>query len=342
MAFISLDLFSGVGGLTNGMVKAGFKVIAAIEIDKDAVKAYKLNHPRVKVIEDDIKQVKISEIKKLLKGNELDLLAGCPPCQGFSSVRRKNKKKNVKDSRNSLIDEYLRFVKGLNPKTILLENVPGLMNYYRFKDFVKELVDLGYTNAANFAIVNMKDYEIPQRRRRLTLVASRLGKINIAEGSKKKVTVRDIIGHLPKPENSKDDLHKIFPKHTEEILDRIQRTPKNGGGRKDLPARDTLECHKKVNVGFNDIYGRLRWDDYSTTITGGCLNPSKGRFLHPEQDRCISAREASLLQSFPPDYKFPLEVGKVSLALMIGNSLPPKFSYLQSLNIKKHLEQYLD
>lgn len=340
--YYAVDLFSGVGGLSHGMIKAGFKVIAAIEMDKNAARAYRLNHAKTKIIEKDIKQVKISEIKKLLKSKELDLLAGCPPCQGFSSVRRKNKKKNVKDSRNALIDEYLRFVNGLRPKTILLENVPGLMNYYRFKDFIKELVELGYKDAANYSIVNMKDYEIPQRRRRLTLVASRLGKISIAEGSRKKVTVRDIIGHLPTPENSKDDLHKILPKHSEKILDRIRLTPKDGGSRKDLPKKFMLECHMKENIGFNDIYGRLRWNDYSATITGGCLNPSKGRFLHPEQDRCISAREASLLQSFPPDYKFPLNIPKDSLALMIGNSLPPNFSYIQMLNIRNHLEKYRD
>jgi DNA (cytosine-5)-methyltransferase 1 len=342
MNFYSLDLFSGVGGLSQGMIKAGFNVVAAIELDKNAAKAYRLNHPEVNVIERDIREVKIAEIKKLLNGKKLDLLAGCPPCQGFSSVRRKNKKKNVQDSRNALIDEYLRFVKGLRPKTILLENVPGLTNYYRFKEFIKELIKLGYEDAANFSIVNMKDYEIPQRRRRLTLVASRLGKINIAEGSKKKVTVRDVIGNLQKPENSEDSLHKIFRTHTEKTLERIRLTPSDGGSRKDLPIEFALKCHKKKNVGFNDIYGRLRWDDYSTTITGGCLNPSKGRFLHPEQDRCISAREASLLQSFPPDYKFPLDVNKDSLALMIGNSLPPNFSYIQMLNIRSHLEKYRD
>lgn len=342
MSFISIDLFSGVGGLTHGMIKAGFKVIAAIEIDKDAAKAYKMNFPNINVIEDDIKKIDIRDIKKLLNGNELSLLAGCPPCQGFSSVRRKNKKKNVRDSRNSLIDEYLRFVKGLKPKTILLENVPGLMNYYRFKDFINELVALGYNDAENFAVVNMKDYEVPQRRKRLTLVASRLGKITIAEGSKKKITVKDAIGYLPEPKNSSDALHKILPKHSNTVLERIRLTPKDGGSRKDLPFEYELECHKKKNIGFNDIYGRLRWDDYSTTITGGCLNPSKGRFLHPVQDRCISAREASLLQSFPPDYKFPLDIGKDSIALMIGNSLPPNFSFIQMLNIKRHLEKYRD
>lgn len=121
----------------------------------------------------------------------------------------------------------------------------------------------------------------------------------------------------------------------------IKLVPKNGGGRKDLPDEYILECHKKEGVGFNDVYGRLRWDDFSTTITGGCLNPSKGRFLHPEHNRCISAREAALLQSFPNDYKFPTNIPKQSLALLIGNALPPKFSYIQSNNIKSHLDKYL-
>jgi DNA (cytosine-5)-methyltransferase 1 len=140
---------------------------------------------------------------------------------------------------------------------------------------------------------------------------------------------------------SNDPLHSIFPHHTPEIQYKISLIPKNGGSRKDLPQKYTLKCHDKENVGFNDVYGRLRWDDYSPTITGGCLNPSKGRFLHPEQDRNISAREAALLQSFPKSYKFPVDISRSSLALLIGNALPPKFSYYQSLNIKNHLEHHL-
>jgi DNA (cytosine-5)-methyltransferase 1 len=99
-----------------------------------------------------------------------------------------------------------------------------------------------------------------------------------------------------------------------------------------------LDCHKDAKVGFRDVYGRLRWDDFSSTITGGCLNPSKGRFLHPEQDRAITAREAALLQTFPRCYKFPEGVSKTSIALQIGNALPPKFSYIQSANILKHVK----
>lgn len=338
MNFISGDLFSGCGGLTEGMHRAGFKTEFAIEIDSGAAKAYAMNHKETFILQDDIRKVKISEIKKLLKGRPLHLLAGCPPCQGFSSIRTLNGA-SVTDERNNLIKEYLRFVKALKPLTIMMENVPGLKNYYLFKVIVNDLKVLGYH--LDFDVVDVKDYGVPQRRKRLVLVGSRLGEINIARGDFKKITVRDVIGKIESVRITEDPIHKIYPKHTERIQKMIKSVPKNGGSRHDLHWRYQLDCHKKKNVGFNDIYGRLRWDDYSTTITGGCLNPSKGRFLHPTKNRTITAREAALLQSFPKGYKFPSAIAKDDIALMIGNALPPKFSYAQSLNIKKHLTKHL-
>ncbi|MDP8315293.1 MAG: DNA cytosine methyltransferase [Candidatus Celaenobacter antarcticus] len=337
MKLNSIDLFSGCGGLTEGMHQAGFTTKVAVEIDSNAVKAYKLNHKKTKVIQDDIRNLDASEIKKILNGETLHLLAGCPPCQGFSSIRRLNKKRSKRDSRNSLVLEFLRFVKELKPLTIMMENVPGLINYSLFKKLFKELVKLGYNPKVH--IVNVRDYGIPQNRRRLILVGSLLGDIDIDKGIIKKATVRQKIGRLKGPQDSKDPLHKSFTNHSSRIMERIKLTPHDGGSWKDLPEKYWLECHKKNNVGFNDIYGRLRWDDYSSTITGGCLNPSKGRFLHPEQDRALTPREAALLQSFRKDYKFPLDIPKSSLALLIGNALPPKFSYIQSLNIRKHIKK---
>jgi DNA (cytosine-5)-methyltransferase 1 len=337
--FNAIDLFSGVGGLSEGMVQAGFTAKAAIEIDKHAVLAYRMNHPETKVIEKDIRKVSADEIIEELNGEPLHLLAGCPPCQGFSSVRRLNRKQNIRDERNGLILEYLRLVKELMPLTIMMENVPGLVNYYLFKDVVKELDKLGYRPKVK--IVNVKNYGVPQNRKRLIMVGSLLGEIDISGGTEKKVTVKEAIGTLEPIQETKDPLHKITANHTPEVMERIRLTPKDGGSWKDLPEHYTLECHKKGNVGFKDIYGRLRWNDYSSTITGGCLNPSKGRFLHPEEDRVITAREAALLQSFPMDYKFPVNIPKASLALLIGNALPPKFSYIQSANIKKHLDKHL-
>lgn len=335
----SVDVFSGIGGLSAGMVKAGFFTKAAVEIDKYAVLTYRMNHPETTVIENDIRKVSSDEIKKTLNGEPVHLLAGCPPCQGFSSVRRLNRKQNVRDERNNLILEYLRLVKELKPLTVMMENVPGLINYYLLKYVVKELDNLGYCPKVN--IVNVKDYGVPQNRKRLIMVGSLLEKMNIAEGTEQKVTVKEAIGKLEPVEITEDPLHKIIANHTPEVMERIRLVPKDGGSWKDLPEKYILKCHKKKDVGFNDIYGRLRWNDYSSTITGGCLNPSKGRFLHPEEDRVITAREAALLQSFPITYKFPLNIPKASLALLIGNALPPKFSYIQSENIKKHLDKHL-
>lgn len=337
----SIDVFSGCGGLTEGMHQASFKTIVAIELNNTAATAYRTNHTSAKVIEKDIKKVTISEIKRKMKGKRIHLLAGCPPCQGFSSLRKLNKKNAVRDSRNSLILEYVRLIKALKPYTFMMENVPGLKNYALFKQSIRELKKRGY-KWINYRVVNVKDYGVPQNRKRLVMVGSRLGEITVAPPPKiKKVTVKKAIGKMPAPKKSKDKLHKIFPTHSSEVLERIKLTPKNGGSRKDLPKKYLLNCHKKKGIGFNDIYGRLRWNDYSTTITGGCLNPSKGRFLHPVQNRNISAREAALLQSFPKSYKFPVDIPKGELALLIGNALPPKFSYYQSRNIKNHISKNL-
>ncbi len=337
--FNSVEVFSGCGGLTLGMKKAGFATKVAIELDENANKAFKLNHKKTTLIPKNIETVDSSEIKEILNGEIVHLFAGCPPCQGFSSIRRRNKKKNVRDARNKLVLEYLRLVKELMPLTLMMENVPGLKDYYLFKKVVSELRKLKYN--LDIQVVNIKDYGVPQSRKRLIMVGSLLGEIKIAPPKGRKKTVKGTISKLESVDKTTDDIHKIFAKHRPHILEMIQLIPKNGGSRKDLPEKYILDCHTKENVGFNDVYGRLRWDDYSTTITGGCLNPSKGRFLHPEYDRAITAREAALLQTFPKNYKFPLDISKTSLALLIGNALPPKFSEIQSLNIYKHLESHL-
>ena len=338
MELFSIDVFSGCGGLSEGMRQAHFETQIAFDIDETASKVFRLNHPKTIVITKDIRKISISEIKGILNGKKIHLFAGCPPCQGFSSMRRLNGI-NVRDQRNNLILEYLRLVLAIKPLTIMMENVSALEKYYLFDGMVRNLKRSGYN--IDYKIVNVKDYGIPQSRKRLVLVGSRLGEIKVASPNNEKKTVRQTIGKLPKPEYSKDHLHKMFSKHSRRIQERIEITPKNGGSRIDIPKEYLLACHKSKNVGFHDVYGRLRWDDYSTTITGGCLNPSKGRFLHPEQNRCISAREALLLQSFPIDYKFPENISKTKIALLIGNSLPPKFSFIQSDNIRKHLISHL-
>jgi len=254
ISFSAIDLFSGCGGLSKGLEKAGFSVVAAIELDRDAAKAFKLNHKKTVLFEEDIRKFDPKKIKKLLKGKDLHLLAGCPPCQGFSSIRRLNRKDAYEDEKNDLILEYLRFVKDLKPLTIMLENVPGLLQYDLFKFVRDELQNLGYSIKTK--ILNVSDYGVPQRRKRLIMVGSRLGEIEIAEKSNALKTVRDAIGNIEPVNKTKDVLHKIYPKHIPRIEKMISLIPKNGGRRKELPEKYILDCHKKKNVGFNDVYGR--------------------------------------------------------------------------------------
>ncbi|NKI23242.1 DNA cytosine methyltransferase [Paenibacillus dendritiformis] len=336
MSFTAIDLFAGCGGLTQGLKQAGVNVVSAIEINKNAAKAYKMNHPETCLLEEDIRNISIEDILSSIPEKNITLVAGCPPCQGFSSVRTRNRGNIVEDERNTLILDFLRIVEGLRPKFVMMENVPGIINYHYFKVTVNRLKELGYH--LDYKVVNVEDYGVPQRRKRLVLLGSTLGKVSIpSDKVYTRTTVRDYISELPPVEESTDPLHKVTSKHSEKVKKIISLIPKNGGSRRDLPREYWLECHKKEGVGFSDIYGRLSWDKVSSTITGGCLNPSKGRFLHPVEDRTITAREAALLQTFPNDYKFPTDISKGELAQMIGNSFPPKFSEIQALYLKSLL-----
>lgn len=138
------------------------------------------------------------------------------------------------------------------------------------------------------------------------------------------ITVREAIGDLPQAGTSGDPLHDFPEKRSAAVMARITAIPKDGGSRADLGADAQLDCHKETD-GFKDIYGRMSWSKPAPTITGGCVNPSKGRFLHPDEDRAITLREAALLQGFPPEYSFSLDRGKFAAAAMIGNALPPAF-----------------
>lgn len=338
MAYNAIDLFAGCGGMTEGLFAAGYKVVAAVEIDHNAARTYRVNHEQRKVVlyEADIRQVDPDNIRQLLGDEPLHLLAGCPPCQGFSTMRRKNKRGAKRDTRNRLVWEYVRFVEALMPITIMLENVPALAEYTEFKRAVARLKRSGYI--ISYKRVNVAHYGVPQRRKRLVLVGSLLGTLEPAAGNTRTVTVRAAIGNMPLPQDSNDPLHRMFPHHTEQIQEQIRLTPHDGGSRLDLPEKYILPCHRKEGIGFKDVYGRLAWDKVSSTITGGCLNPSKGRFLHPEQDRCISAREAAMLQTFPQEYIFPIDLPRSAIALMIGNALPPAFCKIQAKRIAEHLD----
>lgn len=332
----AVDLFSGCGGLTLGLKQAGFDVLGAIELDSQAVKTYSSNHKRVILEHVDIRNICPDEFMARIgvRPGELDLLAGCPPCQGFSSLRTRNGSAKNRDHRNDLVKQMLRFADALQPKALMLENVPGLTAYRPFKRLCSDLSDRGYH--VEYDVKDAADFGVPQRRRRLILLAGLGVAIPFARPVAKKSTVRDAIGHLLSPERSKDELHRLGERRSSRIQKLIRDIPKDGGSRTDLPKRRQLECHKNSD-GFKDIYGRMSWDNVAPTITSGCFNPSKGRFLHPISDRTITMREAALLQGFPPNYKFDLSAGKQAIALMIGNALPPEFIRRHAVEISKAL-----
>lgn len=331
--FTAVDLFSGCGGLSLGLKRAGFSVKAAVEIDPAAVHTYLKNHPDTTLIHSDIRKVKAKDLKRAAKlGNRrLDLLAGCPPCQGFSRIRRKGHY----DPRNDLIFEFLRMVKNLQPRLVLMENVPGLADDARFQIFLKRIKSYGYFY--EWGILDAADFGVPQRRKRLIVMASRSGTVSLPRPvSNHYKTVRDCIGKLENPKKTNDEMHKTYMRNGPRVMKIIAEIPRDGGSRRAMSKKFQLACHKRTQ-GFRDVYGRMKWDSVSPTLTGGCYNPSKGRFLHPKQNRPISLREAALLQTFPKKYSFPLEAGLTSIGRLIGDALPPVFAERQG----KHLLQTL-
>ena len=317
----AIDLFAGIGGLSLGLRRAQFRVVGAVEFDELSSESYAANFPSVQLWQEDIRSLDpaalLSELGLSL--GELDVLAGCPPCQGFSAIRTR-RGRTARDTRNALILEMARFAEVMAPRAVLMENVPGVATYRQFKHLVARLRALGYQ--VQWRVSDAADFGVPQRRRRLILLAMREGFARFGEHQDNRRTVRDAIEHLPDPGSTGDPLHDVVERRSDRVIEMISKIPVDGGSRVALGDLGQLECHRRTN-GFRDVYGRMSWDSVAPTITGGCVSPSKGRFLHPELDRAITPREALLLQSFPPDYRVSLRRGKYRAAEMIGNAIPP-------------------
>ncbi|WP_413943012.1 DNA cytosine methyltransferase [Bdellovibrio sp. HCB-162] len=332
--FTSIDLFSGCGGLTLGLKKAGFNVLAAVEIDDLAAETYRVNHKSTKLLHQDIRTIDPAVLRKelRLRRGELGLIAGCPPCQGFSTLRTRKKNVSVRDDRNNLMFNFLDFVSEFLPKTVMMENVPGLAKGKRLAKFISELNGMGYQ--VRYDVLDVAKFGVPQRRKRFILLASRVGNLIFADPASKKVVVSDVLKGIEKPEKSKDPAHNHGEKRSPKVQKIVSLIPLDGGSRSALPKKLLMDCHKRTN-GFNDVYGRMKWNDVAPTITGGCVEPSKGRFLHPMENRAITIREAALIQTFPKNYFFSMKRGKTGAALMVGNALPPEFIRRQALQIKR-------
>lgn len=333
---VAVDLFSGMGGLSLGLRKAKFRVAAAVEIDDLAVETYRWNFPSVELFHEDISDVSGKALLKAagVRKGALDLLAGCPPCQGFSTIRTRNTRSSVKDPRNDLVFEFLRLVKETYPRTVLMENVPRLSEDARYRRLCRELKSLGFE--VRTQILDAADHGVPQRRRRLIMVASRVGPIDSPEPAPAQVSVRLALRAVKATGCSDDPAHDHGEQRSDRVLRMIRAVPGDGGSRTELPEDLQLDCHRESD-GFYDVYGRMAWDKPAPTITGGCINPSKGRFLHPAEDRAITVREAAVLQGFPADYGISMSRGKYAAAELVGNALPPEFARRQALPVRRAL-----
>jgi len=356
-AFRAIDLFAGCGGLTSGLEAAGFKILAAIEKNRDAAATYKANHSKVLLYRRDIRYVSASSVLRALDlptGRSLDLIAGCPPCQGFTRLTENNGRR---DPRNRLVREFLRFVRVLRPKVCMLENVPGLLTRgkRRFNKLHKGLKAAGYS--VTYEVVELADYGVPQFRKRLVLLAAQGGPIPIprpthrdpkTSGKSRRPpwkTVRDAIGDLPHPplrsqvveEEARAPYEWHYARDVAPVVRRrLEHALKNGKGRVSLPPSLRLACHKRRPDGYYDVYGVMDWERPSPTITSGCTNASKGRFGHPATPRPLTAREAALLQTFSRRYKFKGS-GLESVAAQIGNALPRRFAKVVGRAIVRQL-----
>ncbi len=339
-----VDLFCGAGGLTHGFTLEGIPVVAGIDLDPACRFPYETNNTS-KFLERDISQVTGEEIKKLFGDAELKILAGCAPCQPFSTYAQRYKSDGI-DGKWGLLYQFARLVKETTPDVITMENVPTVVRHQVFHDFVTELQNLGYH--VWYDVVDSSLYGVPQSRRRMVLLASRFGKIRmIAPTHPKPITVKEAIGSMPVisagESHHKDKLH-IAPTLSDKNLQRI-RISKPGGTWRDWPEYLRADCHKS-NTGktYPSVYGRMDWQKPAPTMTTQCFGFGNGRFGHPEQDRAISLREAAILQSFPKDYSFLPEGAQVSfkaLGRMIGNAVPVELGRAIAMSISDHLSNML-
>lgn len=342
----AIDLFCGVGGLSQGLRAAGVDIAAGIDNDLTCAYPFTANH-KTSFVHSDVRDITSSHLDSFWSRDKYTLLAGCAPCQPFSTLR--NGRGGEKDNRWPLLDEFSRLIKSSNPTFVTMENVPRIINTSVFQEFVESLRALDYF--VDYEVCYCPDYGLPQHRKRLVLVASSLGKIHVGEGSyanRRRRTVRQAIGNMPKlaagQTDSADPLHRA-QKLSAMNLRRIQESTQ-GGTWRDWPAELQLSCHTRDSgASFASVYGRMSWDEPSPTITTQSFNYGTGRFGHPEQDRAISLREAAILQGFPKRYKFVDPASKMaihSIGRLIGNAVPPLLGKHIGDVFMKHAASFLN
>lgn len=338
-----VDLFCGAGGLTHGLVLEDIRVTSGVDVDPACRYPFEANNQGARFLKKDVCELEGGELNALFGEGGIRLLAGCAPCQPFSTYARRYDIK--RDHKWGLLYEFSRLAEATTPDLVTMENVPSLAKNDVFLDFVAELKRLGYWT--HHEIVDCSKYGVPQTRRRLVLLASRFGDIRlIPPTTNEPRTVRDVLRHLPEIEAGEawpGDLLHTASRLSNINLQRI-RASRPGGSWQDWPEHLVAACHRsKSGHTYKSVYGRMVWDKPSPTVTTQCHGFGNGRFGHPSQDRAISLREAAILQSFPDDYEFAARHEDISfsiLARLIGNAVPVELGRAVAKSVWSHLENH--
>jgi DNA (cytosine-5)-methyltransferase 1 len=341
----AVDLFCGAGGLSCGLLRAGIRIAAGVDSNPACAYPFGENNKAAFIL-GDAEGLGPGFVSSLYPKRCIRVLAGCVPCQPFSPYSGRHRKNGGTDERRNLLSVFARHVRETMPEIVVSENVDGLTKEGVFLNFVEGLLSLGYSVHAVSA--DCRNYGVPQTRRRLILLASRIGDIRFAEPTHEGTdvpTVRQAIGHLPAirdGEASADDPLHVAAKLSELNLMRI-KSSKPGGTWRDWNEDLRLSCHgKKSGKSYLSVYGRMSWDTPAPTVTTQFYGYGNGRFGHPEQDRALSLREGALLQSFPENYAFAREGEKVKMreiATLIGNAVPVKLAEAIGKSVMNHLRE---
>lgn len=326
MSIKAIDFCCGAGGLTRGLLDAGILVVAGVDNDRKLQKTYEHNNAPSRFFARDITEIDIDKFRSELeiKSTDATLYSACTPCQPFSSLNTAKSE----DGKKSLLLYFANIVAQYPPDFIIVENVPGIHNavgekiYHRFMDILR-----GCGFLANSTLLDAKDFGVPQTRKRFILIASKHGKPRLPRTTTKDypTTVRKSISKYP--EIADGEKSEEFPNHTARKLPAhhkriVEAVPFDGGSRSDVrDASILLKCHQRHPKAHKDVFGRMAWDAPSPTLTCRCTDVYCGRFIHPDQHRGISLREAAALQTFDDNYVFFGE-SLLEKARQIGNAVP--------------------
>lgn len=361
----AIDLFAGCGGLSFGFIRDGYQIDKAVEIDGSIAKTYKTNHPHTQLIVDDIKNV---DHGGFFKEQDADVIIGGPPCQGFSMAGARIRDGFMGDPRNYLFKHYFNVVKTVKPKVFVMENVKGITTMEKGKIFAEILSifsDPSLLDGSCYKLfprlVKAVDFGIPQKRERMIIIGVRDSEPDLeklwditAKQIKElypdyfdQTTLRDAIGNMPPPDETGtvtnpapvtsyqkylscpgSRLHNHNKTNHSKVA--VDRMAKIAGG------ENFTSLGEKINSVHSGAYGRLRWDDQAPTITTRFDTPAGGRFIHPDENRTLTPREAARIQSFPDDFIF--EGSRTSVCKQIGNAVPPKISYFLAKLVRNIIE----